>query len=96
MRNSTIYCISSNYCSVCTKLTEKIDKYLITCYPICSYDDYAIASRQSDAVGLNAEGINNIDNTLWSSSGLNPPNFVGADNLHNIFLRILDYLMNWT
>ena len=69
-------------------------KYLVTGYPIRLHEDYALAYRQSDAAGLNAHGIKNINNALWSIPGLSPLDLVRADILHNILLWILDHLMN--
>ena len=94
MENATIHCMSSNRCPVCTTPTEKLGAYLVTGYPICSHEDYAIAYRQSDAAGLNAYSIKNINNALWSIAGLNPPDSVWVDILHNILLRMLDHLMS--
>ena len=87
--------MSSNCCPVCTTPTEKPVEYLVTGYPIRSHEDYARAYRQSDAAGLNAHGIKNVNNALWSSPGLNPPDLVRADMLHNILLGMLDHLMSW-
>ena len=74
--------------------TKKLDKYLVTGYPIRLYKDYAIAYRQSDKAGLNAKGIKNVSNALWLILGLCPTDLVRADILHNILLWILDHLIN--
>ena len=95
MENATIHCMSSNRYPVCTTPTEKLGEYLVTGYPIRSHEDYAIAYRQSDAAGLNAHGMTNVNNALWSIPCLSQLDLVRADILHNILLAILDYLMNW-
>ena len=64
-------------------------------FPIRSNEDYAIAYRQSEAAGLNANGIKNVNNTLWLIPSLSPPELVEAYILHNTLLRILDHLKNW-
>ena len=86
--------MSTNCYPVCTMPTEKLGEYLVIAYLIRSYEDYAIAYRQSDATSLNTNGIKNVHNTLWSIPGLSPPDLVWADILHNILLRILDYLIS--
>ena len=95
MENATIYWLSSNLCPVCTTLTKKLGEYLNTGYEIPSHEDYAVVYRQSDTITLNAQGVNNVNNAIWSIPGLNPPNLVQADILYNILLGILDHLMNW-
>ena len=95
MENAMIHCMSSNRCPVGTTPTEKLGGYLVTGYPIRSHEDYARAYRQSDAAALNANGIKNVNNALWSIPGLNPPDLVRADILHNILLGMLDHLMSW-
>ena len=94
VENATINCMSSNRCPVCTIPTEKLVEDVVTSYPIGSHEGYARAYRQSDAAGLNAYSIKNINNALWSIAGLNPPDSVWVDILHNILLRMLDHLMS--
>ena len=95
MENATIHCMSSNRCPVSTTPTEKLGEYRVTGYPIRSHHDYARVYGQSDAAGLNAHGIKNVNNALWSIPGLYPPDLVRADILHNLLLRMLDQLMSW-
>jgi len=44
---------------------------------------------------LNANGLKNIKNALWSIPNLNPPELVPADILHNILLRVFENMMGW-
>ena len=96
MENAMIHCMSGHCCPVCTTPTEELGEYLVTSYSIRSHKDYARAYRQSDAVGLNAHGIKNVHNALWSIPVLNPLDLVRADILHNILLWMLHHLLSWT
>jgi hypothetical protein len=95
MENATIHGITNNRCAVCICPLDKLGDYSETGYPIRPHTDYAAAYKKSDAARLNASGVKNIKNCLWSVPNLNPPDLIRADILHNILLGVLDHLMEW-
>ena len=95
MENATIHGIASNRCPICTTPTEKLGEYADSTYPVRSHASYAMTYGESDALGLNMQGVKNIHNALWSIPSLNPPDLVRADILHNVLLGVLDHMMDW-
>ena len=93
--NATLHGVANNRCPICTSPTDKLGDYSETVYPNRSHTEYAQAYKNSDAASLNADGIKNINNALWSMPNLQPPDLVRADILHNILLGVLDHLMDW-
>ena len=83
----------SNRCPICTVPIDQLGEYTQNGYEVHSCQNYATAYAQSDVVGLNAQGMKNMKNALWSLSNLCPPDLFYANILHNIPLRILDHLM---
>jgi len=95
MENATIHGIASNRCPTCIIPTDKLGEYSESAYLTCSHKDYIAAYNKSDESSLNANGVKNIKNALWSIPNLNPPELVRADILHNILLGVFEHRMGW-
>ena len=95
MENVTIHGFISNQCPICIVPTDKLGDYAENGYAVRLYQNYAAAYARSDVAGLNAQGVKNMKNALWSLPNLCLPDLFRADILHNILLGILDHLMQW-
>ena len=93
--NVTIHGISKDCCPTCTISKEKLGEYSEASYVKRKHQDYIIAYNKSEASSLKANGMNYINNALWSIPGLNPPDLVRADILHNILLALFQHVMGW-
>ena len=93
MENVTIHDNMSNWCPICTVPMDKFRNYTENGYAVCLCQNYAAAYARSD--GLNAKGVKNMKNALWSLPNLYPPDLFRTDILHNILLGILDHIMQW-
>jgi hypothetical protein len=95
MENATIHGIACNRCPVCVCPVDELGENSGVGHHMRAHVDYAAAYKASDAASLNAYGIKNIDNALWSIPNLNPPQLIRADILHNILLGVLGHVMDW-
>jgi len=95
IENATIHGIASNRCPTCIIPPDKLGEYSESGYLTCSHKDYIAAYTKSDASSLNANGVKNIKNALWSIPNVNPPELVRADILHNILLGVFEHMMGW-
>ena len=95
MENATIHGLTKNCCPVCICPLDELGELSETEYPIRLHADYAAAYEISDTPSLNAYGVKNIKNALWSVPSLNPPDLIRADILHNMLLGVLEHLMGW-
>ena len=105
IENCNIHAVSANRCLTCItppkQLGDNIDPKDFMMRPAeiykerwQNYQSDPIANY-SDAEELQSDGVQLINNALWHSPYLHPPDLIRADLLHTIYLGLLKHMMVW-
>ncbi|KAF8414646.1 hypothetical protein BGX38DRAFT_1281763 [Terfezia claveryi] len=98
MENVNIHDIKTNRCPVCIVSPRELGILRKKSQPMHNHAAYENLYRAGDLERLDDAGIKPFENALWVQLqvlGIQPPDMVRGDILHNILLGILKHLMGW-
>lgn len=94
MEACTLHAIYNTRCGICECPTDELGDQPSR-RPQRDHKVYTQWVQDSDAERLKIAGVKMVSNALWTLRDVVPSNLIRPDLLHNMFLGIIEYLMDW-
>jgi len=94
IENCTIHAIYNTRYGICECLTTELGNHGHS-NRRRDHEIYKQWVQEEDTEQLKAAGVKLVWNALWTLRDVSPTNLIRPDLLHNMFLGIVEYLMDW-